>query len=78
MHVASNRCEMPIIELLIVKGVDVLCQDKVRFLLFFFKSNMFARAFQDGNTPYQIAQNGKIRAFLRQHYVRNHLSFSRV
>ena len=54
-------------ELLIEKGVDVSCKDKVALFSLF---RCFCKCgVQDGKTPHQLARNGEIRKLLRQHYV---------
>ena len=70
---AAQKYEMDksIIDLLIAKGVDVTCQDKVTYFSCNLKS-IHKREFQDGKTPHQVAVDGETRRLLRQRYVRHH------
>ena len=71
MAAHNSKIDKSIIDLLIEKGVDVTCQDKVTRFHFKLK-RIYKREFQDGKAPYEVALDGEIRALLRQHYVRHH------
>ena len=72
LHLAAQRSstDKSVIDLLIEKDIDVTCQDMVT--CFHYKMKNCKREIQDGKTPHQVASDGKIRALLRQHYVRHH------
>ena len=66
---ASYSLEMnKFIEFLIESGLDVTSKDKVA-REHFYNINYLNCQFQEGKAPHHVALDGKMRQFLRQHYV---------